>query len=287
MAIGDPQTDPRRGEGADHDRILVFIPMYNCAPQIPRVIAQFHAPGLAELIAGIVCVDNRSTDRTVEIAISALEKAPVPSRYLLRNDDNYGLGGSHKVAIQFARDHGFNHIVVLHGDDQGSVSDIVPLILSGRHRQADCLLGARFMRGSRLVGYSWLRTSANHGFNLLFSAVAGRRLLDLGSGLNHFRTSIFDSDFHFKFADDLTFNYYLILAIAHYGVKSEFFPLTWREDDQISNAKLWRHGIQMLRLLAHRLRDAERFFAVEHRRVPRTAYPSTKVAEFVAQRAPL
>lgn len=272
---------------ADHDRILVFIPMYNCAPQIPRVIAQFTPPGVASLIAGIVCVDNRSTDQTVDIAASALEKAPIPSRCVLRNDDNYGLGGSHKVAIQYARDHGFDHIVVLHGDDQGSVSDLVPLLLSSRHRQADCLLGARFMRGSRLVGYSWLRTSANHAFNILFSAVAGRRLLDLGSGLNHFRTSMFDSDFHFKFADDLTFNYYLILAIAHYEFRSEFFPLTWREDDQISNAKLWRHGVQMLALLARRLRGGERFFAAEHRQVPRTAYPSTKVAEFVTQRAVL
>lgn len=268
----------------DHDRILVFIPMYNCAPQIPRVIAQFARPDVAKLIAGIVCVDNRSTDKTVESATFALEKVQVPSRCVLRNDDNYGLGGSHKVAIQYAHDHGFNHIVVLHGDDQGSIGDLVPLILSGRHRQADCLLGARFMRGSRLVGYSWLRTSANHVFNILFSAVAGRRLLDLGSGLNHFRTSMFDSGFHVKFADDLTFNYYLILAIAHYEFRSEFFPLTWREDDQISNAKLWRHGVQMLSLLARRLKDGKRFFAAEHRPVPRAAYPSTKVAEFVTQR---
>jgi dolichol-phosphate mannosyltransferase len=271
---------------ADVDRILIFIPMYNCAPQIPRVIAQFNNPRVAELIAGVVCVDNRSSDGTIEAAISALEKAPVPNRCVLRNDYNYGLGGSHKVAIQYARDQGFNHIVVLHGDDQGSVSDIIPLILSGVHRQADCLLGARFMRGSRLVGYSWLRVSANHVFNVLFSVAAGRRLFDLGSGLNHFQTSMFDSDFHFRFADDLTFNYYLILAIAHYRFKSEFFPLTWREDDQISNARLWRHGIQMLTLLARRLQNRERFFTAEHRRTPLTAYPSTKVAEFVSQRVP-
>lgn len=276
-----PQTDFRGAVEADHDRILVFIPMYNCAPQIRRVIAQFEAPDVAKLVAGIVCVDNRSTDHTVENATSALEKARIPSRCVLRNDENYGLGGSHKVAIQYARDRGFNHIVVLHGDDQGSVRDIIPLILSGGHRRADCLLGARFMRGSRLVGYSSLRTLGNRVFNLLFSVVARRRLLDLGSGLNHFRTSLFDSNFHFKFADDLTFNYYLILAIAHYGFKSQFFPLTWREDDQISNAKLWRHGIQMLSLLARRLRDGPRFFAAEHRLMPRTAYPSTKVAEFV------
>jgi hypothetical protein len=196
------------------------------------------------------------------------------------------LGGSHKVAIQYARDHRFNHIVVLHGDDQGSITDILPLLSSGRHRQVDCLLGARFMRGSRLVGYSQLRTAANHAFNLLFSIATGRRLYDLGSGLNHFRTSMFDSDFHLKFADNLTFNYYLILGIVYHSFKSEFFPLTWREDDQISNAKLWRHGVQMLTLLARYLLDHRGFLESEHRSVPLTSYPSTMVAEFNSESVP-
>jgi Glycosyltransferases involved in cell wall biogenesis len=77
-------------------RNLVFIPMYNCAAQIPRVLAQFDDPSVMPWVDTVLCVDNRSTDGTLDAARSALEHCPVPTRVLLRNDDNYGLGGSHK-----------------------------------------------------------------------------------------------------------------------------------------------------------------------------------------------
>lgn len=264
------------------DRILVFVPMYNCAPQIPRVIAQFaQVKGLPDDLA-VVCIDNRSTDSTLAEAERALDASPVKTKYLLRNNDNYGLGGSHKVAFAFARDHGFDYVVVLHGDDQGSIEDLVPELRSGAYRNVDALLGARFMPGSSLRGYSTLRTSANHVFNWIFSAVGRRRFYDLGSGLNMFRRAIFDDGFHLKFADNLTFNYYLVFGLADTGKSFRFFPINWREDDQVSNAKLYSQGLRMLRLLRQRLASRAGFHAAEHRDVPRADYPATLVRAWPA-----
>ena len=89
------------------------------------------------------------------------------------------------------------------------------------------LLGARFMKGATLQGYSLLRTYANTAFNLIFSAVARRRFCDLGSGLNLFRRAIFDDGFHLKFADNLTFNYFLIFGLADTGKRFAFFPINF------------------------------------------------------------
>lgn len=272
-----PNPGPPMTEAA---HILVFVPMYNCAPQIGRVLAQLHDPRVGRLVAGVVCIDNGSTDGTVEAAAKALAQVPLPSRLLLRNDDNYGLGGSHKVAIERGRADGYSHLIVLHGDDQGSIADLLPHLENGAHHRADFLMGARFMAGSRLVGYSALRTAANKTFNLIFSAVSGRRLYDLGSGLNLFRLSRFDDGFHRGFADDLTFNYYLILAVARRNERLAFFPLTWREDDQISNAKLSRMGRQILRLLWQRVSNPSRFFAADHRAKPRATYPATVLSRW-------
>ena len=233
--------------------ILVFVPMYNCAALIPRVIAQLNDPAVAALIDGVVCVDNRSTAGTAEAAQKALETLDLPTRVLLRNDDNYGLGGSHKVAINFAKDAGYDYLIVLHGDDQGSIVDILEPLRQGLHHNLDFLMGARFMRGSKLEGYAFIRTAANYVFNVIFSVISGKRLYDLGSGLNLFRVSAFDDGFHLRFADNLTFNYYLILAVATRDHALQFFPLTWREDDQISNAKLGKMGVQMLGLLWRRI----------------------------------
>ena len=256
---------------------LVFIPMYNCEKQIPRVLAQLQDPEVAKWVDAVVCVDNRSTDGTAEAAAKALAEVPAATRTLLRNDDNYGLGGSHKVAIEFARKEGHDYLIVLHGDDQGSIRDMIPHLEDGTHESVDFLMGARFMKGSQLQGYSLLRTTANRVFNIIFSVISGKRLYDLGSGLNLFRVSAFDDNFHIRFADNLTFNYYLILAVAAGEYRLRFFPLTWREDDQISNAKLGRMGVQMLGLLWRRITNKRRFCADDHRDTPREAYPSTEV----------
>ena len=229
------------------ERILVFIPAYNCAKQIVRVLAQFE--GLERHFAEVLVVDNRSPDNTLDAACAAAEKVKLPVT-VVKNNDNYGLGGSHKVAFGYAIEHGFDYCVVLHGDDQGSIKDLVPHLEAGAHRDVDCLLGARFMKGSSLEGYSAFRTFGNEVFNLLFSGTAGKRLYDLGSGLNLYRVSKLASSQWRGFANNLTFNYFMILATVHWGWNIRFFPITWREDDQISNVKLARQSMQVLGILA-------------------------------------
>lgn len=229
------------------ERILVFIPAYNCMKQIPRVIAQFE--GLESYFAEILVIDNRSTDDTLATATQAAATAKLPVT-IVRNNENYGLGGSHKVAFSYAMAGGFDYCVVLHGDDQGSIRELIPHLQAGTHRKVDCLLGARFAPGSSLPGYSAFRTFGNHVFNLLFSLGAGKRLYDLGSGLNLYRVNKLAGAKYHGFANNLTFNYYMILASVHWQWRIAFFPISWREDDQVSNVKLVRQSIQVLKILA-------------------------------------
>lgn len=229
------------------ERILVFIPAYNCGRQIRRVFEQFH--GVERYFAEILVVDNRSADNTLEAACDAAARARLPVT-IVSNNENYGLGGSHKVAFSYALDNGFDYCVVLHGDDQGSISDLVPHLDAGTHREVDCLLGARFAPGSKLEGYSAFRTFGNNVFNMLYSACAGQRLYDLGSGLNLYRVSKLAAARYRGFANNLTFNYFMILASVNWGWNIRFFPITWREDDQISNVKLFRQSVQVLGILA-------------------------------------
>lgn len=256
------------------NRILLFVPAYNCARQLPRVVAQLDTEVVRHL-ADVVVVDNRSTDRTADVARAALEGLTGVRARLLRNDENLGLGGSHKVAIDLALAEGHSHLLVLHGDDQASVRDVLPLLSKGEHLQTDALLGARFARGATLEGYSALRTAGNHVFNVLFSIVARKRLTDLGSGLNVFSLEAFRrGGFHHRLADDLTFNYYLILAMAHRGWRLRFFPITWREEDQRSNVKMLSQSRRMLRLLAQAVLDREGFDRADHAE-PGRRYTST------------
>lgn len=230
-------------------KILVFIPAYRCQAQITRVIDQFDSRVQA-WVDTVIVVDNRSPDDTLNAAIEGGKSVIKDCNFIAWcNDDNYGLGGSHKAAFRYAVEQDFDYIVVLHGDDQADIRDLIPQLEAGIGRADDCLLGARFMRGSQLKGYSWFRTFGNRVYNSLFSLVTMRAIYDLGSGLNLYRVAAY-RDFYYKFfPDDLTFNYVMLLASYHRKQVVRFFPISWREDDQISNVRLFRQAFKVLGLL--------------------------------------
>lgn len=229
-----------------NNKILLFIPAYNCEKQISRVLGQ--CKNVNGIINEIFIVDNRSTDQTLETASDYSQQLNIPVT-IVRNNDNYGLGGSHKVAFQYAIMNSYDYIIVLHGDDQGSLSDLMPLIQNGEHLDHDCLLGARFMRDSKLEGYSLFRTFGNYVFNNLYSLAAGKKLYDLGAGLNMYKVQSISGKHFNYFANNLTFNYYMILASVTWKWKMKFFPISWREDDQISNVKLFKQSREVVKIL--------------------------------------
>jgi len=269
---------PATAHSADVGKILLFIPMYNCAPQIPRVLAQL-TNDVAGLLSEVIVVDNRSRDEGISVAKAALAKdLPIPVR-ILQNDKNYGLGGSHKVAFNYAIANGFDYCIVLHGDDQGSIADLVPLIRAGVHKTVDCLLGARFMRGSALKGYSLVRTLGNEVFNGLYSLAAGQIIYDLGSGLNMYSVKALRGRRYLKHANDLTFNYYMILDSINSRASVRFFPIVWREDDQISNVKLVRQATRVLKIALSYAVMRGWFLEQDHSGDPKNSYSATIVFE--------
>ncbi len=247
------------------DRILLFIPMYNCEKQIVRVLAQLNQE-VCSFLSEVIIVNNRSTDGGEDAVREYLSSHPLdlPVK-LMRNNENYGLGGSHKVAFRYAVKRKFDYIIVLHGDDQGNLADLVPYLKSRAYADFDGLLGARFMKGARLEGYSGFRTFGNRVYNLLFSAGTGKRIYDLGSGLNMYRVETLQNRFYIRYKDNLMFNYCMILGSSYFKHRIRFFPIVWREDDQVSNVKMVSQAVTVLGLLASYVFAKRRFITGEHR----------------------
>lgn len=260
------------------EKLLVFIPAYNCEKQVPRVLSQLLEPRVAPWVGACIVVNNRSTDGTEAAVQDWMCRHPDAPVQLLRNDRNYGLGGSHKVAFAYAAEHGFDHLVVLHGDDQGAIADLLPILKDGTYLRYDCCLGSRFMRGSRIKGYSPLRIAGNYGFNLLFSIVAGRRITDLGSGLNLYAVEPLRSRYYQKFPDTLYFNDCMILALCQLRQRVLFFPISWREEDQVSNNRLASFGLSLLRLCGRYLLGRQKFVTREWRDTVIEEYTSAVIA---------
>lgn len=222
-----------------NDKILVFIPCYNCEKQISRVLAQLDEKVLP-YVTEVILVNNLSPDHTVDVAKEYLTAHPEIPCKIINNNQNVNLGGSHKVAFHYALDHGFDYVVVLHGDDQANIHDFLPLFESKEYEKFDCVLGSRFSKGSKLIGYSKKRIWGNKVFNCVYTIAAGHKVRDLGSGLNMYKTSMLSSRYYVHLSDALFFNCEMLLFSAYYKHKWNFYPITWREEDQVSNAKLFR-----------------------------------------------
>ena len=247
------------------EKILLFIPCYNCEKQIKRVILQL-AGEIMQYVSEVVFINNRSTDNTESVIQSMLQETPLPiPAKILRNNENYGLGGSHKVAFRYAKENGFGYVIVLHGDDQGRISDLLPYMRDGVYKKYDCVLGARFMKGSSLQGYSRFRTIGNIVYDLLFSIGIGKMVYDLGSGLNLYSVNMLQDDFYDKYKDNLMFNYCMILGSAYKHLKMKFVPISWREDDQVSNVKMISQAFTVLGLLISYMVNRKRFIQSDHR----------------------
>lgn len=230
------------------DKILLFIPAYNCEKQIVRVLSQIDH-GVSPFITEIIVVNNRSTDDTEAVVREYAQNNKKINIRVLRNKANYNLGGSHKVAFQYAIDNGFDYVIVLHGDDQGNIQDILPILNSRVYEKYDCTLGARFQKGSALMGYSKFRTFGNYVYNMIFSLALGKSIYDLGSGLNMYKVNMLKDGFYHKFPDKLTFNYCMIMAADYYKHTIKFFPISWREEDQVSNVKMTSQAMNVLFML--------------------------------------
>ena len=236
------------------DKILLFIPAYNCEKQILRVLGQLDW-SVMSYIDEVIVVNNRSTDNTASVVEKFIKNHQDMNVKLLLNEENYGLGGSHKVAFNYAVDNAFDYVIVLHGDDQGNIEDFIPVLKKRYYAKHECVLGARFMRGSHLQGYSAFRTFGNYIYDFVYAFAAKKRVFDLGSGLKMYSVDMLKDKFYEKFPDNLMFDCCMLLASDYYDHDIKYFPISWREDDQVSNVKLFSQAMKTLKLAWDYIKD--------------------------------
>lgn len=213
--------------------------MYNCELQIERVIAKlklflkdFESERFS--IGGVLFVDNRSKDMTADRAKTLMVN---DSRWtVVRNQENYGLGGTHKIIFGFARENEFSHVAIVHGDDQANPTELVGMIKESENNNNCTVLGSRFSYGSKLKNYSRNRSIGNRVLNAIYEMILKSRVEDLGSGLNFFDISKFDLGVVNSFDNGFTFNMDLLIYIKDQKIKHNYYPISWKSEDEKSNA---------------------------------------------------
>ncbi len=234
--------------GAQNPKFLLVIPTYNCAAQIPRVLEKLAAQGLIQN-SQILVIDNGSSDSTVDVVEQHYSQLAenMPIGTLIINKKNIGLGGSLKTGFLHALENDFEFVIVLHGDDQANISELFDY-LALNCEYFDLLVGSRFLKESTLIGYSKTRWLGNRALNLYGRILTQFKISDLIAGLNIYRVSALNELNFLAYPDDLTFDAHLLLDSIQANLKIRYFPISWIESDQTSNAKVVKQAIVILKL---------------------------------------
>lgn len=230
------------------DKILLFIPAYNCQEQIYRLINNLKEHEISNYNK-IMIIDNLSSDKTSTYAQEAIIKKKFKNFLLVKNLKNYGLGGSHKIAFNYAIKHGYDYCCVIHGDDQGDINDLNKIINNNEYKNYSCLRAGRFKPGSILEGYSKFRIFGNKVFRYIYSFLIKKEVFDIGAGLATYNMNDLKKIKYEYFVNDMSFDSFMILVMDFYNLKFNFFNVHWKETDQISNTNLFRTATKILKNL--------------------------------------
>ena len=228
-------------------KLLLAIPVFNCEKQILRVLRKINKDILA-FFNEIVIIDNISSDNTTAVALNHLENKKINYKFL-QNHKNINLGGSHKVIFDYAKENNYEYVLIIHGDDQADINDFYDILKLKKYKKFDWIRGSRFNKKSSLIGYSKIKTFGNILFNYIFSLILFRKIEDIGSGIDIYSISMLSKINYYKFPNSLTFDYYMILYYTYLNSKINYEPISWREEDQISNVKLFKQSIELIAIL--------------------------------------
>jgi len=176
-------------EGAvKRERALVIVPTYNERENIEPIAAAILA-ALPE--ASLLVVDDASPDGTGELADTLAAREPRMS--VLHRTAKEGLGVAYRDAFRRVLERPDARAIVQMDADFSHDPAALPRLLAPLMRDADLVLGTRYMRGGDTVGWPWYRKLISRGGTLFARTVLLLPYRDLTGGFKAWRRELLDA----------------------------------------------------------------------------------------------
>ncbi len=171
-------------------KVGVLVVAYNAESTLADVLDRIPHEMRTQLTEVLV-QDDYSVDGTFQVATEYLESVDHLPLTILRHPTNLGYGGNQKAGYTYAIDHGWDVVVMLHGDGQYApevMGDLVTPILAG---EADAVFGSRMMTpgAARKGGMPTYKYFGNRVLTTFQNAVTGAQLSEWHSGYRAYKVS--------------------------------------------------------------------------------------------------
>ena len=165
-------------------RVLAFLPVFNQEDQIGWVLDRFRPLLEQGTVAGVLAVDDGSTDRTAAILRDCDHCA------VITHPQRSGIGATMQSAYRYALEHDYEVFMIMAGngkDDPAQSPTVLAPILAG---EADYVQGSRYAAGGLTEGLPRHRDVAIRVFTRTFSLLVRHRFTDCTNGFRAYRTSL-------------------------------------------------------------------------------------------------
>jgi glycosyltransferase involved in cell wall biosynthesis len=233
-------------------KIGVLVVAYNADQTIASVLDRIPGP-VRDDVAEILVLDDASSDHTVEVAQAYRDAHPELPITVLRQPRNLGYGGNQKSGYRYAADHGWDVVVMLHGDGQYApehLGDMVAPIVAG---EADAVFGSRMMAGSGALrgGMPMYKFAGNRVLTTVQNRLAGLALTEWHSGYRAYRVSTLAELPLDANSDAFDFDTEIILQLHTDGARIVEIPIPTHYGDEIC----YVNGVAYARdIMVHTLR---------------------------------
>jgi dolichol-phosphate mannosyltransferase len=173
---------PAAAPGADRAGTIVVVPTYCEADALPRFVERFAATGLELLV-----VDDASPDGTGELA-DALA-ADRPWMHVLHRAGKDGLGMAYRAGFAWCLERGYRVIGQMDSDLSHPPEKLAEMLAVLDAREADLVLGNRYMPGGGTAGWSKARRVLSRMGCTGSKLVLGLPFDDLSGGFKLWRAS--------------------------------------------------------------------------------------------------
>ena len=147
--------------------VAVVIPCHNESKLVGRVIET-----MPDFVDFIVCVDDGSKDRTVEVIEQYRQKQP-DRIILIQLDENEGVGGAIAAGYRWARDNDIDATAVMAGDAQMDPGDLSALLDPVVADEVDYAKGNRLFTGEAWKKIPRVRYIGNGFLSMLTKIASG------------------------------------------------------------------------------------------------------------------
>jgi dolichol-phosphate mannosyltransferase len=206
----------------------LVIPTYNEAENLPRLVSAV-LPVLEDAAPGahrVLIVDDGSPDGTGALAdeLAASHEAV----QVLHRRVKQGLGRAYLAGFAAALEAGAGYLLEMDADFSHDPADVARLLAAAR--DADLVLGSRYVAGGGVTEWGALRRFVSHGGSLYARTMLGLDVQDLTGGFKCFRRATLEAiDLSSVRSQGYAFQIELTYRAARRGLRVVEVPIVFRE----------------------------------------------------------